>query len=76
MLEVYKMIAEFLWYQTSILFKSKVNILSRMFEGISIGVYANVIGDYVEDRASINLLYKAGIAIIFTIVSIFLEKDK
>jgi len=45
-------------------------------KGISIGVYANVIGELIESGINLDLIYKAIVAIILTISSIYLEKEK
>ena len=76
MVEIYKIIALYFWYKILSKFKSKTSVISRIFEGISIGVYANVIGELIESGINLDLIYKAIVAIILTISSIYLEKEK
>lgn len=73
---MYKIFALYIWYKVLSKFKGKTSVISRIFEGVSIGVYANVIGELIDDGINLDLIYKALIAIILTISSIFLEKDK
>jgi len=76
MIEIYKTLALYFWYKILQKFKSKTSVISRIFEGISIGVYANVIGELIESGINLDLIYKAIVAIILTISSIYLEKEK
>ena len=49
-------------------------IIGRIFEGISIGIYANNIDSFVDNGINKDLIYKFLIAIILTIVSSILNK--
>ena len=56
--------------------KKKINffIVGRIFEGISIGIFANNINIYVDSGINVDLIYKFIIAIIFTIIGINLQR--
>lgn len=75
-MEYYIFIAVYIWKKLSIFFHHKLKVISRIFEGISIGIYANNVGTFIDSGANLDLLYKFSIAIILTIASIFLEKEK
>jgi len=63
----------FIWNKT----KDKVNffIVGRIFEGISVGMYANNINIFVDNEISFDLTYKMLIAIIFTVTAIVFQRS-
>lgn len=70
----YVTFAKFIWYEIS----SKLNmtIVGRIFEGISIGLYANGIDKFIGNSMSYDLLYKLIIAIIFTAIGVTFQREE
>jgi len=67
----YIVFAKYIWHNISKYFNK--NILGRIIEGISIGLYANNIGNLIDNGISIDLIYKFIIAIILTIGGAFFQ---
>jgi len=63
--------AKYIWYKVTNYFDK--NIIGKVIEGISIGLYANNIGELIDKGISIDLIYKFIIAIISTIGGALLQ---
>ena len=70
----YVAFAKFIWYK--IIKVTNVTIIGRIFEGISIGLYVNIIDRLIEGNMSLDLIYKIFVAIIFTTIGVLLQKKE
>ncbi len=71
-LQYYLVLASFVFFK----YKEKLDIslTGRVFEGIAIGIYANIIDKFVDKGISFDLTIKLIIAIILTYAGIILSR--
>jgi len=67
-------VSAYIYYVVLNVFRRNALWIGKMFEGISVGIYANLIGDIVKGETGIELLILLTAGIILTINSVILSR--